>query len=315
MIFGLSRHELVRNIVRDKVHSLTSYFMSQVDVDYDRDLDSSLLSVSRGVVRHVLSLCVSQSSVITRSKLSLLIRTVASKEAGGRFKFASVYNRMNCIFKDTFGYELVGVSARNSQSEAANSNNLGDKAQAFMLVTNLPEPPAAFQALLLQEGCQIYKSRVVDDEYIGCDLQMISESVMQKSVSTEAQLVSQGLTFVVLAVVLFSKNNVLLQELTHSLQKFGVPVNEGRIPVLEMTLEDFLNQLVKRDYLHRIEERARDGAQEAVFFRVGSRTQVEFDKSALIGMCSELMELGPEQIQRLETTIDLSIGDSYNSGS
>ncbi|SCV03346.1 LAME_0H09692g1_1 [Lachancea meyersii CBS 8951] len=282
--------------------------MSQAVDNFDPDADSALSAVSRSVVRHILALCESQSNMIAKTRLANIIRDVAKKETIHRAQFSKVYQSVNKILIETFGYQLVGLQPKNSPAHLA-----ADKVQTFMLVTAVAEPPAAYQALLVQEASDMYGSRVMDDHYVGNELQALSETNAQRSVSTDRNLAMQGLTLLVLMLVLLSKNNLLLQELIEGLASFGVPNDGRRIPVVDLTLEDFLKHLVKREYLHRVEENTADGMADVILFRVGRKAQVEFDKSALIETCREIMQLSPEQTDRLKLSIDLNVGDAYKT--
>ncbi|SCU88390.1 LAFA_0E12420g1_1 [Lachancea sp. 'fantastica'] len=281
--------------------------MSQALGQFDRDGDSGLLAVSRGVVRHILALCESQSDVISRSRLTTLIREVSKKETSRKFRFAEVFWSMDKLLQDTFGYELVGLQAKNAPLNATK-----DKAQTFILVTTIRNLPADFKSLLVQEGRGMYGPRVVGDQYVGDDPMVLSETLVRESVSTDSDLVSQGLTLLILTIVLVSRNNLLLQELVESLEAFGIPSNGRQIPALNVTLEEFLKRLIKREYLYRKEENAPDGVSEVVSFRIGRKAQVEFPQSALIEACREIMHLPDEQIERLTLSIDLSVGDAYD---
>ncbi|CEP63776.1 Smc5-Smc6 complex subunit NSE3 LALA0_S09e02256g [Lachancea lanzarotensis] len=282
--------------------------MSQDPGQYERDSDSGLQAVSRGVVRHILALCENESDVISRAKLTTLIRDVSKNQTTRKFRFSDVFWSVDRMLQDTFGYELVGLRAK-----SADSDGTKDKAQTFTLVTTLHALPAEFAALLIREGRSMYGSRVVGDQYVGDDPMVLSETAVRESVSTDSDLVAQGLTLVILTIVLLSKNNLLLDELVESLESFGV-FNDGRqIPGLGITLEAFLKRLVKREYIYRKEERTTDGATEVVSFRIGRKAQLEFPKSALIEACREIMQLPVEQIERLTLSIDLSVGDAYDS--
>ncbi|SCU87969.1 LADA_0E07360g1_1 [Lachancea dasiensis] len=280
--------------------------MSQIYTLSDQDDDPNLAMVTRGVVRHLMSLSESQSNVFSRTKLTTLVREAASKETSRKLRFAVVFAQINEILSTTFGYELVGVHTKTMAPGWT-----PDRAQLFMLVSKMPTPPPSFEALLLQEASQMYESRMVGDEYVGDDLGTISESGMHNAVSTDAHLVAQGLTLAVLTIVLLSKNNVHQEELKEAMVEFGVHSENFRLPVLDLTLDEFLKNLVKQEYLRCTEETAQDGVRLAVIYGIGRRTQVEFDKASLLGACTEIMELDPVRAAQLEPILELSIGDAY----
>lgn len=189
--------------------------------------------------------------------------------------------------------------------------DLMNKAQNFILIDGLPAPPAKFEQYLLDQSKKAYEDRIIDEQYVGNDISTLSKSEFQDGLSTDKGLAVQGLTFIILAVVLFSKNNLLHQELTHHLQKFGVPQDGHKIPIIDMTVEELIKLLDKQEYITKIEERSKDGTQETVFYKIGRRTQAEFDRAALLSMCQELLGLDHKQTQLIGKSIDLSINDAY----
>ncbi|KAM3160648.1 MAGE domain-containing protein [Lachancea thermotolerans] len=288
--------------------------------------------VAKRVLRRFLSLCESQSTIISRTKLSTIIREVSSEENTRTVKFGAIYKAMNSLLQNSFGYQLWGLYSKppkntkggkrpvpsrdhtpenNEINSGGGAVNLKERAQFFMLVSDLPKAPTAFRSLLLEEGTKLYDDRIVDDDYIGNDLSMLPEDSFENAVATDESLVAQGLTFVVLVLILFSKNSILHQELVQHLLKFGIPQDGQKIPVLDITLNDFLSLLIKREYIHRTDERAQDGAQEVSFYRIGRKTQLEFDKKSLLAMCFKIMEPDAAQMAQLEKSIDLSIADAY----
>lgn len=303
--------------------------------DSEPEDNEKLRAVAKHVVRHVLSLSESQSTIISRAKLSTLIREV-SAENNRVARFNVVYNEMNALLLDTFGYRLWGLpsksqknpktkrkpgaSSRDLTPETANVDlentalpDLGDKAQFFMLVSSLSTAPRPFRELLMQEGSSLYEKRIVDESYIGDDPTLLPRDAYEVAVSTDQDLVARGLTSVVLTLVLFSRNNILHQELIQNMQKFGVSGEGQSIPVLNLTLSEFLKALVKREYLQQLEEHSSDGAQDVIFYRLGRRAQVEFDKKSLLTMCCEIMQVDAVQLPNLEKSIEMSIGDAYAS--
>ncbi|CUS23708.1 LAQU0S11e02476g1_1 [Lachancea quebecensis] len=290
--------------------------------------------VAKRVLRRFLSLCESQSTIISRAKLSTIIREVSSEENTRTIKFGAIYKAMNSLLRNSFGYQLWGLYSKPSKSTKGgkrsgtsrdhtpedtefgnngNAVNLKEKAHFFMLVSDLPEAPVAFRSLLLEEGAKLYEDRFVDDNYIGNDLSMQAQDSFENAVATDESLVAQGLTFVILVLILFSKNSILHQELVQHLLKFGIPQDGQNIPVIDMTLNEFLNLLIKREFIHRTEERAQDGTQEVSFYRIGRKTQLEFDKKSLLAMCFEIMEPDAAQMAQLEKSIELSIADAYGA--
>lgn len=303
---------------------MSDSFHNEEDPDH---IDKKTL-VARRVARLILSNTEANSTIITRAKLTNTIRDACQAENTGSVKFEQVFQELNVIFGDIYGFKLLGLQPKSNKDKKPGKNSssgndhvagaqatgfvdLKSKAQSFILINALPSPPPRYGNFLLSQCTKPYSERIINEEYMGHDMSIASENTLDNKLSTDLLLVLQGLTSVVIAVVLFSSNNILQQELEQHLAKFGIPTDGLRIPIVDLTFEELIKLLDRKEYIVRIEERSKDGNQETVSYRIGRRTQIEFDKDSLLAMCQELMGLDPAQSSQIQESIELAVGDAY----
>ncbi|SCU86846.1 LAMI_0D03818g1_1 [Lachancea mirantina] len=301
--------------------------MEEVELHNSSNNDK-VTRVAVSATRSVLSLAESQSAIISRNRLATIFKEIGDSvrlKPSGRFD--RCFNELNSLLDETYGLKLQGLSEKRantggsgtttakSMTQASNdSENISvtSRAQHFLLVSTLPRGPAAFETLLFKETSQIYDGCVTDGEYTGDLFDNVALNDVSQQFSTDVKLAMQGLTLVVIVLVLLSKNNILHNELLAHLATFGVPTDGQRIPILEIPVDEFLKRLDKQEYITSTQERAQDGSETVVMYRLGRRAQLEFDKQALVSVCRDLFR-GSQDQDNLEEMINSSIGDAYKT--
>lgn len=289
---------------------------------------SKIVVVARAATRFLLSQTEATNNVITRTKLQTVIKEVSKRENCPRYTFKQVYEVINLILMDIYGYVLHALPPKpNVQKTAKNTGNTttpangngsvkdetkaGHRADHFILLKNLPQAPN-FDEFKLLQNIRVYDEMIVNEEYIGDDMSLPSNNTLENKLSVDQDTVMQGLLAVTLTIVLFSKNNILQQELMTNLNSFGIPTDGTRIPILNWTIDEFLKSLEKSEYIVKLEEKS-DLDEESILYRIGRRTQAEFTVENLTSMVREITGLDHKQAPTLLNDIQLSIGDAYGT--
>ena len=276
---------------------------------------SKLVIVARSAVRFLLSLKESYNNVITRTRLQNVIKEVSRRENCPRFTFKQIYEVINLILMDIYGYTLHALPPKpnfqkNNKLDDSNEDKKGHRAEHFILLNKLPDAPN-FNEFKLLQNIHVYDETVIDEEYMGNDMSLPSNNTLENKLSVDQDTVMHGLIGVTLIIILFSKNNILHQELMNKLNTFGVPTDGTKIPILNWTIEEFLKMLERREYIIKLEEKS-DLEEESILYRIGRRTQAEFTLENLTAMVREITGLDSQQAPSLIDDIKLSIGDAYN---
>ncbi|KAK5963133.1 Smc5-Smc6 complex subunit NSE3 PWA37_004836 [Arxiozyma heterogenica] len=277
--------------------------------------NSKLVIVARSAVRFLLSQAESSNNVITKTRLQNVIKEVSRKENCPRYTFKQVYEVINFILMDIFGYTLHALPPKpnfqkNNKSNGSTEDKTGYKADHFILLNKLPHAPT-FNEFKLLQNIRIYDETIIDEEYMGNDMSLPSNNTLENKLSVNQDTVMHGLIGVTLTIILFSKNNILHQELMNRLNTFGVPTDGTRIPILNWTIDEFLKMLEKREYIVKLEEKS-DLEEESILYRIGRRTQAEFTLENLTAMVREITGLDSQQAPSLMDDIKLTIGDAYD---
>lgn len=277
-------------------------------------LNPKYKAISSSTIRFVLS----QSTIITKSKLSKVIKGATNSENTSSIKFDDIFNEMNRILDHIYGYKLVGVNSRQNKDSDThnepNSSNRSDKdskSTNFILLNNL-EIPEHYKSFIMKQTESLFKTRIVNNSYVGNHPSIISEPTIENKVLTDRILVLNGIICIIICIVLFSKNNILHEEMTAHLLTFGIPINGNKIPILDISLEELLNNLVKFQYIIKIEETSLNNEDIVIFYRIGKRAQLEFDKQSIINLSQNLLGVDSIHSEYLNESIDMSIGDSYS---
>lgn len=302
--------------------------MSSTDNDSDVDLTEDLAvakivkenPVARKMVRYILSRGESQNSIITRNKLQSVIHEAAREENIAKPSFSKMFMDINAILYNVYGFELQGLPSKNNMNAGGNGSNsntnksmpepLGHRAQKFILLNNVPHSKN-FDDFKILQSAHTYEELIVNGEYIGDDIASGTSNTLESKLSTDRDLVYKGVLSVILCIVFFSKNNILHQELIKFLETFGIPSDGSKIAILNITIEDLIKSLEKREYIVRLEEKS-DTDGEVISYRIGRRTQAELGLESLEKLVQEIMGLEKEQTKSLHDDIIKSIGDSYS---
>ncbi|GAV56148.1 hypothetical protein ZYGR_0BA00540 [Zygosaccharomyces rouxii] len=302
--------------------------MSQYDyeedsrIDFEEFGDDKTVVVSRKVVRFILSNCESQNTIIAKGRLQNVAKEYANQENCTRIPFSTLLSEVNSILEDIYGYNLVGlppkagtnmVASQNVGNNTSNANinnkddKSGTKASRFILL-NTMKNISELDEVLLDQSASLYKDVLRDENYVQENFN--SSSTVGNTLSTHQDLIFKGLLTVVICIIVFSKNNILQQELFQYLESYGVPTDGSKIPILNWNIDEFVKTLDKREYVVRMEQNS-DIEGNITSYRIGRRTQQEFDIDALVEMMRQVLGLDANQNPHLKEDIKKNIGDSY----
>lgn len=293
---------------------------------------SSLEIIGSRIVRFVLAQSESQScnTVISRAKILQSIREISEEEKQKPCSFNSIYEFVDSKLNDIFGYHLFGLEARSQtkpgskkrkhsgeveheveEPQYSQINDVRSKGHTFVLIRNKTTAPPRYSQFLLDYGASIYRSRIINEAYIGTDYRTDFQPTLENSFGADQQLALRGITAISVCLVVLSKNNILESELFEQYKKFGIPCDGHEIPIVQMTVTELLSFLVRHSYLSRIVEKATDSAQDITIYKIGRRAQIEFPKCSLIQLCQQFLGLPADQSQILQKTIEVLVGDAY----
>lgn len=267
--------------------------------------------VARKLARVVLSVVESQNTIISRSRLQKMAKEIAEKEECGMVRFPAVLAEVNMILDDVYGYELRALPPR-VLNPAGNSQDVSlTRAMRYILLSK-NEPVAQLDDLVIAQSESNYVQTIQDGQYIGDRLGLPATNTVSNRLGLDQDQVMKGLTAVILCIVLFSKNNIIQQELLEHLQKFGVSTDGSPIPVINMPVLDLLRTLDRLEYLSSHQEHS-DLDLETVTYRVGRRTQAEFPLDSLVLLIRNVMGITEQQSPKLREDIEKNIADAYPS--
>lgn len=276
---------------------------------------SKIVVVARAAIRFLLSQTEASNNVITRQRLQTVIKEASKRENSPAFQFKKLYEIINMILMDVYRYHLHALPPKlnpqkvNANPTNANKDKSGFRADHFILIKKLPHAQS-FDEFKLLQNISMYDEKIVNEEYIGDDMSLPSNNTLENQLSVDQDTVMQGLLGVTLTIILFSKNNILHEELMLKLKSFGVPIDGTRIPIIDLTIGEFIKTIEKGEYIVKIEEKS-DLEADSILYRIGRRTQVEFTLENLTGMIREITGLDEKQAPTLMEDIQLSIGDAY----
>ncbi|CAL9734556.1 non-structural maintenance of chromosome element 3 [Monosporozyma servazzii] len=274
-----------------------------------------IVVVARSAIRFLLSQAEASNTVITRSKLQSVIKDISRKENCSRFPFKEMYDVINMILMDIYGYYLHALPPRSTGQRnqtnpvTSTEENPSHRSDHFILLKKLPAAHN-FDKFKSIQNSSVYGETIVNEEYVGDDMSLPSNSTLGNRLGVDQDMVMQGLLGVTLTIILFSKNNILHQELMNKLKSFGIPIDGTRIPILNLTIDEFLKVIERGEYIVKLAEKS-DLEEESIVYSVGRRTQAEFPLESLTGMVREITGLDSQQAPTLMEDIQLSIGDAY----
>lgn len=287
------------------------------------------------MIRYVLAQTESQTrnTVISRAKMLQQLKEISEEERQKNIALSQLYDYIDSKLKEVYGYHLFGLEAKNNarlsskkrkhSSEEPEENrfdlqsikDVTSKGHSFVLVRSgsTSSLPQRYSQFLLDQTASLYQSKVIDDVYIGSEYTANYHATLDNGMGTDGQLALHGIIALTICIVILSKNNILETELVEYYEKFGIPCDGHEIPIINITVSELLNLLVRNNYLSRYSERSRDLAQEIVTYKVGKRTQVEFPRQSLLTMCQRFLGLPEDQLGPLRKTIEIFAADSYSS--
>ncbi|AMD19192.1 HBR291Cp [Eremothecium sinecaudum] len=301
--------------------------MSDLDPSHSPD---QLRAIAAGTTRFVLSQCESQhrSTIISKTRFTNAVRDMAATENVTNIKNAVVFDHVNSLLQDIYGFKLIGI--RSKKSNAAKHTNveadhttsaqpadqptdLGFKGDRFILINTIPFPPELSKYTINWSRDTFFSLPKESSTTIA------QEPTLQSTLSTSQQLTLQGIIAVTLCIVVLMKNNCLQQELLIALAKFGIPIDGTLIPVVNMRIQDVLSHMTRLEYLQRrlnvasstIADTPTFVSDDIIFYSLDSRAQTEFPPEALARLCQQLLALDDTAMPALQESIRLSVGDAY----
>lgn len=273
--------------------------------------DDTTMIIARELVRFLLSQTESQPTVITRNRIVNAIKEIAERVNGGRQQFKKVYDLVNMILFDIYGFNLVGLPPKADDKQHVQELNPVDqhKATHFILLNKLDAAPQ-FDMFKLEQNANVYNEVVINEEYMGNDMSIPSDNTLLDKLDTDSGMVLKGLLSVVISVILFSKNNLLIDELQLYMQGFGVPTDGRPIPIVDMNFVELLKLFEKSEYILKIEEKS-DIEGESIIYKIGRRTTAEFPLESLTAMVGDLMQVDPAELPELLQDVQAGIGNCY----
>lgn len=272
---------------------------------------SKVTLLARKLARVVLSVVESQNTIINRPRLQKMAKEIAEKEEYGTVRFNEIFQEMNAILNDVYGYELKTLPPRVANPAGDQPDSSSTKTQRYILLDNNASIDQ-LNDLILAQNESIYVQTIQNGEYIGDRLAFESTNTIDNKLSVDQDQTFKGLLSVILCTVLFSKNNILQQELFEHLQKFGVPTDGSPIPIINIPILELLKTLDKLEYLSRHQEHT-DLDLETVTYRIGRRTQAEFPLDSLVLLIRNVMGITEQQAPNLREDIRKNVADAYPS--
>ncbi|CCF58298.1 hypothetical protein KAFR_0E01440 [Kazachstania africana CBS 2517] len=269
--------------------------------------------VARKVVRFIMSQVESQNTILSRAKLMDVVKNASQQENATRIRFDDMFTAINNILFDVYGYELKGLRNRpvTSQTSATTINATEEipdhKASQFLVLNNLPFL-RNFDELKILQSVRTYEDLIQNGEYTGDDMGAESVNTFASKLNVDQDLAYNGILSVILCIILFSSNHILHQDLLKQMEKFGIPTDGTAIPIVQLTIDDLLKTLERRQYIVKLEEKS-DVVGDVVLYRIGRRTQAEFDQSSLVQLVREVM--GVAYDDTIKHDIRKIVGDAY----
>lgn len=278
-------------------------FVSASQVD-----NGKIAQVAQNVVRFIMSNLQGQNSIVSKVRLQNVIKECNRRENNRPTSFKVLFEQINAILDDVYGYQLCGIPPRNLNK--SKEYKLDYRADQFILLNKLPLC-TRFNRFQLAFSDQLYDFTIIDEEYIVEDNVLSVDNVMNNNMSNERELCFKGVLTVILCIVLFSKNSILQEELFSFLEQFGIPTDGNKIPILDWTLVELLKVLERKEYIQsQVENTALD--LETVLYSIGRRTQWEFNIQSLTQLVMQVMAVdGMADAQQWQLDIQRTVGDAY----
>lgn len=271
--------------------------------------NGKIIQVSQQVVRFIMSNLQGQNSIISKVRLQNVIKDCNKRENNRPTSFKVLFEQINLILDDVYGYQLSGIPPRNLNKNK--EFKLDHRADQFILLNKL-DVCARLNQFQLDFGDQLYESMVIEEEYMGQDNMLNMDNVINNNLGNERELCMRGVLTVVLCVILFSKNSILQEELYKFLEQFGIPTDGNKIPILETTLPELLKTLERKEYIQRQVENTRLEV-ETVLYSVGRRTQWEFNVHSLTQLVMQVMAVEDSASSaQWQQDIQQTVGDAYS---
>lgn len=269
--------------------------------------------VARRLARIVLSVAESQNTIIGRARLQKITKEICESEEYGTVKFSQVFEELNVILTGVYGFALEPLPARMGGTAHPQHESSTARAQRYILL-NKNEPNTSLDDFMLAQSEYTYMQAIQDGEYVGDRLGLESTNTVCNKPGNDQDQALKGLLTIIICIILFSKNNILQQELFEHLLKFGVPIDGTPIPIINMSVLELLKTLDKLEYISGYQERP-DLELETVIYRIGRKTQAEFPLESLVLLIRRVMGITERQSPNLRQDIQKHIADAYPAAS
>lgn len=283
----------------------------------DNDINIDLKDGSKAVLRTILTRH-TRYQTIRREHLSQAL-TVAGFKQGKAGLIDNVIDTVKQDLNDIFGFQLMvvpeikdnfnhqdGALKKKRKHNNGKATTSTTKNAPMGLVSSLDEKAKSVLGKLYQKdvGKQVSNNRNTNDAQF-----YLPKYTKFDSPLSNQELIKSGITSLIVSLLITSENHSSEYDLIKVLKSFGIPDSlNHKIPNLSINLQEFLNELVKRDY---IVKHVQDNVTE---FSLGTRSFMEFSPSSVMGFIKEIY--GPkfdiDTRKRVAVTIQRLFGETID---
>ncbi|KAK7677427.1 hypothetical protein QCA50_019647 [Cerrena zonata] len=269
-----------------------------------------------GVVRMIISRH-SKYQMVRREHISQAINQVLGengREDGHRSNRGPGYNKLvldeaKQDMKEIFGMDLVhlptlkGDSGEEETNKRRKTNNDGK--------TKISTKSNGSMGLRLYTGDLISE---VDNERNTNDAQFyLPKYYKLNTPSSNMELIKMGIILLIIGILIIQENHINEQDLVKILKKFGISDNlNHKIPNLNMNLTEFINELIRKDYIIRSTPKSKQTETTNGSFSLGVRTFMELDPKSIFEIIKDIYgdNFDLDTKRKTVVTIERTYGES-----
>lgn len=282
-----------------------------------------------GVVRMIISRH-SKYQMVRREHISQAINQVLGengREDGHRSNRGPGYNKLvldeaKQDMKEIFGMDLVhlptlkGDSGEEEPNKRRKTNNDGKtkistKSNGSMGLVSCLTPKAKQVLQRLYTGNLISE---VDNERNTNDAQFyLPKYYKLNTPSSNMELIKMGIILLIIGILIIQENHINEQDLVKILKKFGISDNlNHKIPNLNMNLTEFINELIRKDYIIRSTPKSKQTETTNGSFSLGVRTFMELDPKSIFEIIKDIYgdNFDLDTKRKTVVTIERTYGES-----
>ncbi|CCH45228.1 Non-structural maintenance of chromosome element 3 [Wickerhamomyces ciferrii] len=227
-----------------------------------------------------------------------------------KVNFNSALKQANDLLEDTFGLsisELPVKAGKNNSDSSKKKDNKPQSSQQYVLTNKIVDPYARFQleSQWLSKANSLFQSELMEERH---DYRNNKETY--PTLTTDKNLVSNGLTLMIISIIMVSNNHISEGELLTILnENFGINTNTP-LEILNIPILDFFKILDKQEYL--IRSSLKSDNEEIVEYSIGRRSKIEFNKESFVEFARIIYNEGDDEsdefLNRVYATIDSTFG-------